>query len=65
MTPGFYQEQKPLTDNLVNKSLKNKESFRVGFSNSKKGIKAQVGAVVLQTPNKEPILLGFVFKYYT
>lgn len=65
MTPGFYQEQKPLTDNLVNKFLKNKESFRVGFSDSKKAIKAQVGAVILQIPKIEPILLGFVFRYDT
>ncbi|WP_311497835.1 hypothetical protein [uncultured Mobiluncus sp.] len=65
MTPGFYQEQKPLTDNLVNKCLKNKESFRVGFPDSKKAIKAQVGAVILQIPKIVPILLGFVFKYDT
>ena len=65
MTPGFYQEQKPLTDNLVNKSLKNKESFRVGFSDSKTAIKAQVEAAVLQIPKIEPILLGFVFRYDT
>lgn len=65
MTPGFHQEQKPLTDNLVNKCLKTKESFRVGFSDSKKAIKAQVGAVVLQIPKIVPILLDFVFRYDT